>query len=288
VNRLKRVSVVVVLFFSVFPLFLSARLFRLRTGNALGEGDVQLRTDYVRSAYNEMWVNRFSLDISYGIADGVDFTFAAPLYSLGQVDSSLVLGDLLFDLQICIKEWVNPRRPVLSSLFVYIGFQVGIGLSQEEGKLNPETGMTQTYYPFVNGLSEIYLGAGYTTPLGPMSLHLNFEYFNETKDNESITDFELGNDHISLRGGLSWYFEANLSIFGEKLNLGFKPFWANSVLLVWSKEAGMPSRLDSVLGVWVRFGSVFRVHTGFNLPLRLGSEKFLDNEFFISLAAVFR
>ena len=286
-NSVKRRILIALLFSAALSLG-AGRLFRVRTANTLGEGDVQIRTDYVRSAYNDIWVNRFNLDIGYGLADGVDFSFSAPLYTLGQVDSSAVIGDLLFDLQIRIKEWLNPKRPVLSSLFAYLGFQVGTGLSQQEGKLNPQTGETQTYYPFVNGVSEIFLGVGYTAPLGPMSVHLNFEYYNETKEDETIGDFDLKNDHIALRGGLSWYFEKEISIFGGKLNVGIKPFWESALRIVWSADAKMPARLDSVLGVWFRFGSVFRLQTGFNLPLALESNKFLDNEFFVSLAAVFR
>lgn len=264
------------------------RLFRLRTGNTLSENDVQIRMDYEYSGYENVYINRYALDLNYGIADGVDFTFTFPLYSLGGISDSLVIGDLLFDILFRIKDWMHPTKPVLSSLFVYLGFQVGVGLAADEGKPNPDTGTKQTYYPFVNGLSQLYLGVGYSTPLGPLEMHLNLEWFNETRDDESVTDFKLGNDHLSFRGGVSWYTEKTIRIFGGSFNIGFKPFYEAAFRFSFGSESGMPSRLDNLLGVWLRLGSVFRISTGYSFPVPLTGDRFMEREFLFSLSAVFR
>ena len=254
----------------------------------MSENDIQLRADYVYSGYQDMYVNRYGFEVNYGIAEGLDFTFGFPMYSLGGVDDSLVIGDLLFALLIRLKEWVHPSRPVLSSLFMYIGFHVGVGLATDEGKINPDTGLKQTYFPFVNVLSQLYLGVGYSAPLGPLSLHLNLEWFNETRNDEGVTDFELGNDHLALRGGVSWYTEKTIRIFGSVLNVGFKPIYEANIRLSLGGSSSMPSRIDNVFGVWLRLGSVFRLYAGYSIPVALATPAFMDREFFFSFTAVFR
>lgn len=266
----------------------AGRLFGLRTADTVGENDLQLRADWVRSAYREMYINRFALDVNYGVANGWDLTFTLPLYTLGGISDSLVIGDIGFDILFRIKDWLHPTRPVLKSLFGYAGFLVGVGLGQNEGKMNPDTGLLQTYYPFVNGLSQVYLGVGYAAPLGPLTLALNLEWFNETRDDEGIVDFKFQNDHVSLRGGLYWYTEGNIKLFGKTVNVGFKPFYEANFRITWSMTSGMPQRMDNVLGVWLRLGQIFRVYGGYSLSVKMDSNRFLDGELFLSFAAVFR
>ncbi len=281
--KLLKKSVLVVFFVIVFyGVSFSGILHRVSTGDTLGENNLKIITGYERIDYLGNYLNFFPLKLGYGVGRTVDFFLTFPLLSLGGISDSLIIGDLGFELNIRIFE--APYKE--EYFFIMLGFKVGISVEEGEGKLNPSTGSFQTYFPFAKGKSEMYIGAGYTRPLGRFMLHLNFIYFNEARGSEEVFNVNVKNDYIRLGGAVDYYISTR--IFKGRVNLAFRPFAELLFLFNWSSESSMPTRLDTTIGFWARIGSVFRIKLGVNFPLKLDSNRFLEREVFLEFAFMFK
>lgn len=262
------------------------RLFRVRTGNPLGENGVQLKTAFERSGYLGMAIHNFRQEIVYGIANQIDFTIDVPLLALEGVGDSLIIGDLGLEMMVGIHDWVSSNT--MAGVYALLGIKVGISVEEGEGKRNPATGELQQYFPFAKGLTELYLGGGYSFTVAGLSTHFNLLYYLECRETEQTFDFKVGNDHVELAAAVEYYTATRISLFGGGFSLGIKPYYEMRFLVSWQSTAAMPSRMDNVIALWLRFGKVLRLSGGFNFPVALTSSRFLDSESFIALAAVFR
>lgn len=267
----------------------AGQLGRTLTALTLGENDVQLRLLWDRAALADASFHWYRLDVTYGIANGMDFGLSVPVARLGGIDSSLILGDIDFNMLFKLWSRETDALDATSTLFGFLGFKIGMsGVRPGSGKVNPATGNTVFYYPFVNGRSEFWLGAGYTFPWLGLTCHGNLAFYAEAGENEAPFDFKLGNDHVTLAFAAERYFETELRLFGGKLDLGIKPFAEVQLRAVWSAAAAFRRTLELTPGIWLRPGKVLRLTSGFTFPISLDSSKFIKSEFFVSLAAVFR
>jgi hypothetical protein len=288
-ERLMKACILAVLVLSLPGVVSGGSLSSVRYGHLLGENDVSLKLDYRHSEAENAAINRYMLDLAYGVSSAIEFGFRVPLVTLHGIEDSLILADLEIGFQFQMGEWESGGGYGPSILFAFTDFKIGTGVKEGEGKFQAGGAEKVLYYPFVGGLTQWSVGVGYSVPLGTaLDCHLNFEYRAETRDQEGAFDFDLKNDSLRLSAALDYYLETEWHLFGTSLNLGFKPFVELGMHVPFGVRSAMPARLDMIAGFWFRPGSVFRLTAGMNFPAALETDRFLVREFFINLAAVLR
>jgi len=263
----------------------SSKLFRIYTDDMIGVNGLGINAEFVQTDYlSDYTINQYSLNIDYGVGVGASIFFRFPFFSLGGIENSFIISDLLMGLSFNIFSDINDAGTGFSTLHIHFGADVATGVQEGEGKVSPATGETQQYYPFVNGLSEIFLGGGYSFSVNKFRFHLNLFYYLDCRGNETSLEFKLINDHIELGGAVQYYKEFNF----VGLNWGFKPFYEMILRLKWDGDAAIPSMVHNNFAIWIRPGSIFRLSFGVNLPYSLQNKSFYDFEYFVKFSAIFR
>lgn len=250
--------------------------------------DVALRTGLTSSSTSSGEYRSWLQEVVYGISDDVNFILGVPLISLGGIDDSLILGDIDFQVQARLVQWEPDETSPPSSVWLFVGWRAGLGVENGQGKTNPETGLLQTYAPWATGRSSFWLGGGYSFPLAGLMAHASLTYWSETGQSGKPFEFVLKDDHIELGSVIDYTFELEPNIFGKPLNLGIRFFYEMLFRLAWDESSSMPARLENTVGIWLRIGPIFRLMGGVNFPLALKSPRYLKQEYFFSISAVFR
>ncbi len=263
----------------------SGRLFRIYTSDMVGYNGLGLEAKFVQTDYlSDYTMNQYSLNIDYGVGTGASMFFEFPFLSLSGIDNSLIISDLKMGLSLNLFSNLNNAGTGFNAFHIHFGVDVATGVQEGEGKVHPATGETQQYYPFVNGLGEIFLGAGYSFSVNKFKIHLNSFYYLDCRGNESALEFKIINDHVELGGAIQYYKEFNFI----GLNWGIKPFYEMILRLKWDGDAVIPTMVHNDFAFWLRLGSIFRFAFGINLPYSLEGRSFLDFEYFLKFSAVFR
>ena len=274
-------SMAVLLQVVLVPTLQAARMHHVHTGDMLELNAVALRSGVTASLTSAGEYDLWLQEVVYGISDEINFLLGVPLVSLGGIEDSTILGDIDFQVQARLAQWQADGATMFSTVWLLFGWRAGLGVESGEGKPNPETGLVQTYTPWATGRSSFWLGAGYSFPVSGIACHLNFTWRSETGKSGDPLEFVFRDDAIEIGGSVEYTFEITP-------DFAVRPFYEMEARLAWDETSPVPSRLENTIGFWMRIGQMFRVTGGLNLPVALESPRYLKQEYFFSVSAVFR